>query len=206
MSTFVQMRAVIADDLDRDDMTTQINRAINRAIKYYERKPFWFKETIGTFSCVASQKIYTTSTIPTDISEIDRMEVVVSGNDYEVTEKTFDEIEDMDVSHQTGIPEFYAYYDDSIYLYPIPNSTYTMRIAYTKTYSQLSADSDTNDWTTDAEDLIEARALWTIYSRTIKDDEEANKYKAIEQDALEDLMVKTEQHNGTRSTIRGTDF
>jgi hypothetical protein len=206
MSTFAQMRAVIADDLDRSDLSTQINRAINRAIKYYEKEPFWFKETVGTFSTTATTKIYTTSTIPTDISEIDYMEVVVSGNDYKLTEKTYNEIEEMDISHQGGIPEYYAYYDESIYLYPIPDDTYTVRISYTKTYTELSGDSDTNDWTTEAEDLIEARALWTIYARTIKDDEEANKYKGIEQDALETLRSKTEQYSGGNSTIRSTDF
>lgn len=206
MSTFVQMRAVIADDLDRSDMTTQINRAINRAIKYYEKEPFWFKETTGTFSTSSGTKIYTTATIPTDISKIDRMEVVVSGNDQPLTEVTFDEIEDIDFSHQTGIPDRFAFYSNSIYLYPIPNGTYTIRLAYTKTYAQLSADSDTNDWTTEAEDLIECRALWTLYSRTIKDDEEANKYKAAEEDALQALRSKTEQHNGTSATVRSTEF
>lgn len=206
MSTFAQMRSVIADDLDRSDMTTQINRAINRAIQHYEKEPFWFKETVGTFSCVASQKIYTTSIIPTDISQIIRLEVVVSGNDQPLKEVTFDEIEDIDYSHSTGIPDRYAYYDESIYLYPIPNDTYTIRIAYTKTYTELSLDADTNDWTTEAEDLIECRALWTIYARTIKDDEEASKYKTLEEDALKALRAKTEQYNGTNVSIRATEF
>lgn len=206
MSTFAQMRSVIADDLDRTDLTTQIDRAINRAIEHYEKEPFWFKETVSTFSTTATTKIYTTSVIPTDISEIDRMEVVDSGDDFPLTEVTFDEIEDMDTGHYEGVPKFYAYYDDSIYLYPIPDDTYTIRIAYTKTYSQLSADADTNDWTTEAEDLIECHALSTIYARTIKDVEQAQTYRAMADDFLQALRSKSEQHAGTKAAIRATEF
>lgn len=200
------MRSTIADDLDRTDMTTQINLAIGRAIQHYESEGFWFKETTGTFACVASQKAYTTSSIPSDIAEIDYMEVRVSGNDYPITQISYEEIESIDFSGQTGIPSRYAYYKQSLYLYPIPNSTYTVTISYKKEYTALSADSDTNDWTTEAEDLIEARALWWIYARILKDTEQANSYKGIEIDNLNNLRIKTGKLLANNVTTKATDF
>lgn len=206
MSTFAQMRAVIADDLNRSDMTTQINRAINRAIHYYTKERFWFNEKTSTFSTTNTVKNYDSSTIPTDIAQIDYMEIVVSGSDLELTPITYTEIESMDVNHQTGIPSKYAWYKENIYLFPIPNNTYTVNISYQQTYADLSADSDTNDWTTSAEDLIEARACWWIYARVLKDQDQANSYKALEIDALESLREQTTKLIDVGGTIVGTNF
>lgn len=206
MSTFAEVRSFIADDLDRSDLTTQINRAINRAIEHYEKERFFFNEAIGTFTTTASQKAYTTATIPSDILEIDYVEVVVSGNDYKLTERPYTYIEEIDVSHQTGIPTDYAYYDEQIFLYPIPDDAYTIRISYQKLYSELSADNDTNDFTEEAEDLIECHALAWIYSRILKNDKEAMKYESLEIRALDALRAKTTKLKTVSGPITPTEF
>jgi len=208
MSTFVQMRTVIADDLDRSDLTTQINRAINRAILHYEKEPFWFKETVTTFATVDGTKKYGTAQgIPSDIAEIDYLEIAITSNDErKITRRSYAYLENIDASHFEGQPTDWAWYDDAIYLYPIPDGVYTINISYKKTYTTLSADADTNDWTTEAEDLIEARALWTLYARTLKNDEEANKYKGIELEALEALRSKSELLQSKDSVINPTAF
>lgn len=206
MSTFAQMRAEIADDLDDPNFTTQINKAINRAIVFYEKEKFYFNSTSGTFSTTASQKAYTTSTIPSDIAEIDYVEITVSGNDHELDEVTFAEIEEEDIGSTTGVPTKYAFYNESIYLYPIPNNTYTITVYYQKKYTTLSSDSDTNDWLTEAEDLIECHATGWIYARKKKDFEQAAVYQQLVETALQALRKKTEKLAALNARLRPTEF
>ncbi len=49
-------------------------------------------------------------------------------------------------------------YQDRINLFPIPGSTYTLTIHYLKALTALSADSDTNAWLTEGEELIRLHA------------------------------------------------
>lgn len=194
MSTLSQMRSRIADDLDRSDLSTQIDKAINRAIKYYESYNFWFKETVGTFTTTPSKKSYSASDgIPSDIAQIHYMEVKIDDRDRRINPRTYAYIEDVDPSLYEGYPSSYAWYQEEILLYPVPDETYTVTVSYVKTYSELSTDTDSNDFTTDAEDLIESRATWWVNSRVIKDYEAASVAKAEESEALAALRTKTEK-------------
>ena len=56
------MKTRIADEIARDDLTTQIGYAINDAISAYNNERFYFNETRDlTFYTVASQELYTSS-------------------------------------------------------------------------------------------------------------------------------------------------
>jgi hypothetical protein len=208
MSTFAQMRSTIADILDRTDLTTQINLAINRAIKFYQDEPFWFKDTIATFPTVSGTKAYDTGGgIPSDIASIDYLEIAVSSSDERsLVERTYAYIEQIDSNHWQSVPTDYAWYNDSIYLYPIPNAVYTMRVSYQKTYTDLSADSDTNDWTTLAESLIESRACWSIYSEILQNPERAVNFKQNELSYLENLRRYTTGKTSTNPTTQAMSF
>lgn len=196
MSQLSQVRSRIADDINRSDLGTQIDVAINRAIEHYEKDYFWFKDKTATFSTVASQEVYTSadSGYPTDLSEIDYVEVSISSNyQYEVVPTDFKDIQHKNPGSTTltGYPTNYALYNENMYLYPTPNGAYGITVYYQQKYTALSNDTDTNDWTTDAEDLIEARATWWILSRVIKDYQGAQVAKAEEMDALAALQAKT---------------
>jgi hypothetical protein len=198
------MRSRIEDDLDRTDLSTQITKAINRAIEYYESERFWFSEKVGTFVTIANQSNYGTADgAPSDIAEIDYVEITLSGKEYPLTDRSYTYIKDRIGADVTGEPSDFAYYQEKFYFYPIPNAVRTITISYQQKYAELSADGDTNDFTTDAEDLIEARARWWIYSRIIKDQEQANIAKAEEADALQNLRIKTEKLTGV---ITSTSF
>jgi len=206
MSTFLQMRTKIADYLDRSDLSSQINDAINRAIEYYEKERFWFNEKTGTFATVANTKNYSSAGgVPTDIAEIDYVEVTQSGKEYEVEPRTYNYIKRPQGYDVTGLPKYYAFYQENFYLDPIPNAIYTITISYQQKYTALSADGDSNDFTTDAEDLIEARALWWLYGRIIKDKELADSAKQDELNALSSLREKTRKLIAT-GYVRPTSF
>lgn len=194
MTTFATMQSDIADDLDRTDLTSQIKSAINRAIYYYASGGFWFQETSSTFSTSSGTSVYTTATIPSDIREIIYLQITVSSFSYEVYPRDISWIENTDPSNYDGDPTDYAWYTNSIYFSPTPNATRTITVYYAKTYSALSADGDTNDFTTNplAEELIRARAEWFLYKQLLHDDKNAAASKELEMDALQQLRKQSD--------------
>lgn len=193
MSTFLEMQQRIADDLNRTDLTTQIKKAINRAIIFYQKEPFWFKEATVTFSTIANQKSYSSSdTLITDIDRIYMVESVLNSANYEMDEHDIKWIEEKNPNNATGNPTDYAWWQNKFWLYLVPDKVYTIRVYYTKTYAALSADADTNDWLVYAEDLIEARARKWLYGRIIKDIPNATTAGVEEMEALDTLRSVNE--------------
>lgn len=196
MSTLAQMRSRIADDLNRTDLNTQIDVAINRAIEYYYKGfRFWFNEKTATFNTVANQVNYgSADSIPTDMMEIDFVKIAFASTDNEeLIPRTYDYIQQANVGSYAGRPADYAYYKENFWLYPVPSQAWTVTVSYAKSYTDLSADADTNDFTEEAEDLIESRAEWWLYKRIIKDYDLAQASKAEELEALSTLISETER-------------
>lgn len=198
MATFSAMRSRIADDLDDSTVDTQIGVAINRAIDHYQSERFWFTEAIATFATVADQDSYGTGDgIPSDINKIDTLQVTVNNDFIRLFEKTYDWMKLVDSGRISGRPTFWTWYEDKIFLYPTPDDAYTITVSYTKNYVDLSADGDTNDFTDNAEDLIEARAEYWMYTRVVKDFEAAKFAKQEEVEALTALRSITSKRVAT---------
>lgn len=193
MTTYAIMRARIADEYVNESITTaQINSAIQTAIKHYERKPFFFNQKTGTFATVASQEYYSSS----DNADIDDIVHIFAATvtDNSLKTKLFpvdfgamDECQDGSV---TGLPEQLAYFKQQIRLYPIPDAVYTVTLAYVYRFAALSADGDSNAWTTDAEELIRQRAKRTLALDILHADDLAGRAGALEQEALSELMAE----------------
>ncbi len=200
----------MATYLARSDLNTEIDRAINRAIAYYAQKRFWFNETTGTLSTVASQQSYSTSDgLPSDISEIDVVSLTTdSSNTYTLNPRTFQYIKDVNTSgtSNTGHPADWSWYASKLWFYPTPDAVYTVTISYKKDYpTALSADSDTNDFTDNAQDLIEQRAAWWVSAVMIRDFDSARAFKETEMDEYRRHQRKTDQLT-TTGRIRPTQF
>lgn len=195
MSTFLQMKNRIADDVSDTTIATTIGTAINRAQEHYESYRFFFNETNGTFPTVSGQESYgTADSVPATIAEIDVVTLTAtSSNIYTLIQTSFEAIRQMNVggSTATGYPTYYAYFQEKFWFHPVPNGAYTVTVYFKKTYTQLSADGDTNDWTEEAEDLIEARARWWIWKRIKRNHEEAGEAKLEEIEALKALESKS---------------
>jgi hypothetical protein len=194
MSTLAQMRSRIADAINRTDLNTQIDLAINRAIQhYYNAERFWFQETSGTFSTIANQEAYGTADgIPSDIDTIDEVKITLASTNIQpLVRRSFDWIIAMNQGQATGDPTDYSWYQNKIYLYLIPNQVRTVTLYYTKTYTALSGDSDTNDYTTYVEDLIEARAQSKLYDEILGNVDSAQRAKTRELESLAALRART---------------
>ncbi len=208
MSTLAQMRSKIADDLNRSDLSTQIDRAINRAITHYESEMFWFQETTGTFSTIANQQSYgTADSLPSDIKEInDPVKITITSTFLpDLKRISFAELLQKDIGAFASQPDEWAWYQAKMWFYPRPNAVWTVTLRYQKSYTALSADADTNDWTTYAEDLIEAHACWDLYAHLLQDDKQASTFEARELRALKALQEKNRKLVST-GYIRPTTF
>jgi hypothetical protein len=206
-TTLLQLRTRVADKLMRSSLSSQIDESINDAIRFYQSYRFWFNEKTATFNTVASQKAYSSSdSIPTDIVEIDNVKITVSSSFYYPERVSFKEIEDMDISSATGVPNYYSYYKENFYFYLIPDSIYVVTVAYLQSYSDLSLDADNNDFTNSATKLIEYRALRYINSDILRNDEDANRYKGLELEEFTSLQLKTERLVGTGKRVQSTSW
>ena len=149
------LKSLIAGDLSRDDLTTQIASAVTASIARWQSKRFWFNQIRSiTFNTVANQEFYTSADnayIP-QLLDIDFIKATVNGSTYEVLPKPYAELErKQSLSTITGYPGEYAYYGQSLRLYPIPNGAYSTRISALVRLTALASDSDSNAWTTEAD-------------------------------------------------------
>jgi hypothetical protein len=188
LATFAELKAEVAADLSRAVdytsnavFTSQVHNAVLDAIDMHAVENFWFNETRGaTFPTVDGTSDYTVTSVLTgtstggttidDFITIDYVQFAQSATSkYRLDLVCPTEMEDLLESGTEGQPTCYAYYDKQFRLYPIPDGVYTVRVAGHFLMAALSADSDTNAWTTTARNLVRATARKFLYGRVTKD-------------------------------------
>lgn len=211
MTTFGTMRDRIADELDRADMTTQIEREIKSAIQHYDKQRFWFNEVRNVSFATVDGTEYYGSSADSDIPNllfIDTLRVAITATDkYDLERVPFQELNSISdsITADEGQPTKYAYYAKQIRLYPIPDASYSIYGAGVMYLGDLSVSADTNAWMTDGEELIRARAKWSILNHVIRDREAAGDMKAIEKEELDALIAATNSRKAT-GRICPTEF
>jgi hypothetical protein len=152
MGTYKELQDRInLDYLNQMTLVPETKRAIATAIRCYEARRFWFNEAATAVATTISQSYIA---VPSDFLYLDRLEINYSGGFFPLREDTFDFVRNMDSVTTLGQPTSYAYRGDRFELAVIPNSAYAVNIYYVKSLSALSADNDTNAWTTEASNLI----------------------------------------------------
>jgi hypothetical protein len=213
MTTLADLTAEIADDID--DTTNEYGNAILKAVqgaqRDCERFTFYFNETRDkTFATVAGRGIYTKSDLA-DIGSLVRIQtaflVDAAGQVTGLSPCTPEELELLsDNSAARAQPTVYAYFNQAIRLYPIPNAVHTIRLQLGPyRLTPLSQPTDNNAWLDEAYDLLKARAKYRLYKNTLKD---AN----LAAEALNDFneqfaltKAETSSRNGSGS-VRPTEF
>lgn len=183
MSDYGTMQSRIADELDRSDLTSQIQNAIQDAIKFYQKDAFWFNDASDTFPTVdgtESYTIHTATASTTKFAEILSVTATLSGGTtYPLFRKTYEEIDAKQHNATTskGHPLEYAIFSEDMRLYPVPNGVYTITISGTVELSALSADVDTNAWMVEAEPLIRHKATEIVNRNVVRDHMEADRHE-----------------------------
>lgn len=201
MATLAQLRTRISRKMKDPDNTgisaSAVDDEINRAIRYYSNYRFWFNEEEATITLTASTQAVP-SVPSTLVSELQVNGLLLIDNQVKINlEKLppnqFFESDD----DQTGRPYYYTYKDGSFLLLPTPDQAYTLKLRYLESYADLSSDSDTNDFTDNAEDLIMLHALKNIYAEDKDDTNSALKYAELETNEYNALRERSGNLLGT---------
>jgi hypothetical protein len=182
-STYGDLQSRIADDLNRTDLTNQIKENILLAIMHYRSERFWFNETSTTLTATVSSAQVTA---PTDILKIDRFYITISGKNIELIAQDMNRVIEYRPT-TNGRPRSFTYYQNRFELDRKSDAAYALPLYYVKELSTLSSSSDTNGWTTDAEDLIVFHAEKMLYANVLKDMEKAQAASSLETAALTQL-------------------
>lgn len=190
MATFGSLKSAIADQIIRSDLDSQIGRVINQAITYYnQRYALWFTaDSDSTTMTVGSR---TMPSLPTswgferpDVAFV----IVRDQTNYPLMKVSLAQLEAME-TQINGFTQFYAFTGEDYINYPYPDTAYTLRRYWQKSYAELSGDSDTNDWLNYAERLIEAKALADLYLKYRHEPETAAIYQQVATDELTQLLA-----------------
>lgn len=199
MSTYSELQQRIASDyLNRSDFGNEIKRAIKQAIRTYERRRWRFNETASSIACSAGQSFIS---LPSNFLALDYLQVRYSGVNTKLHQRDLSYILEMNAASSTGVPSDFALRANKIELAVIPNSAYSCSLYYLKSLSELSADTDTNSWTTGAhEDLIAYHATKLMWANVIRDPQKAVMFAQLEQTALNICDAEYVQYGSTDIT------
>lgn len=140
----------------------QVDAQINSVIQFYAKKTFWFTEATATGFCVPLDPLVP---LPDDFGQFLQPDAVViqqSNVRYplqQVNPLTYDSL----YVGGSGLPRYFQYADGLLQLYFPPDQAYLYYIHYKKSYADLVADGDSNDFTIYCPRLIEYQTLGECY-------------------------------------------
>ena len=155
---------------------SQITDALNSAIKTWKYKRFWFNTKIGNITLTADSA---TLTPPADfLIELPKSGFTINyGNTKwpikKISPNMYDELDNQ----SNGLPRLYTKVGGVYSVYYIPDQAYTVICRYLEDYDDLASSGDSNDFTTNAEDLIMYDALAKLHGE-LRQDEKMESYYA----------------------------
>lgn len=190
MSTYAEVKARIAREMHRTDLSADIVTHMGKAIDHYASRRTWENEALLTVVTVADVSTVTV----TGLQREDRVAVVVGDTDYALTKTTSEAMEDdHGADDNTGQPVEYCRTDTGLRLWPTPDAVYSVKVNGIFDDTALSNDADTNSWTTIAEDLIVSRTKKTLSRDVTYDNEMEAAADRAEREARNELFAKTNE-------------
>lgn len=164
------MKARVASELSRSDLTTQIANAINDAISIYQKERFRFNETVPsapiTFNTVTGQANYgiaDNANIGT-LFHIDYLLLTIGNARFYLNPddpkrlKVYNQVNTM-----LGQSLWYAVEGNELILSPVPSNVWPIEIGLFKRVAAPATDAEVgNPWMIDGERLIRSRAKYEI--------------------------------------------
>lgn len=175
MSTLGIMKARIAQELARSNLTQQIANAISTSIQTYQKERFRFNETVPLapvqFQTIAGQWLYSgvapsappVTVLPT-MQKIDYLNLLIGNTWSQLNRLDPEEIRLLNFANtQSGQPLSYAIEGETIMLYPTPSEAWTILMGGFFAYPAPATDDEAgNRWMIDGELLIRSRAKYEI--------------------------------------------
>lgn len=185
LSTYTELKASVADWLNRTDLTSVIPDFIALAEAQIER-------TLRTRQMIvrATASIDTEySAVPADFLETKSIKL----NTNPVTALTFESVDALDSLKSTtyisaGKPQYFSIVGGQVRVLPVPDSTYTAELIYYAKLSKLSGSNATNWLLTQAPDVYLYGSLMQA-APYLKDDSRIPVWAAIYTRGLEELQI-----------------
>lgn len=207
MTTLTALKAEVAVDLRRSDLTTNIATAISAAIRHWQTERFYFNESrLSTFATVSTQSLYDVdddADIPKWI-EIDYVKLADSdGQIYGLDRISPEEMESLlYTGAASGRPNSYSYFEESFRLHPVPDAVYTVRPVGLIRKAEPASDGEANNvWMTEAYDLIRLDAEERIYTNVLVDIERAALVRNGKMEALRMLYGASSKKTATGQIV-----
>lgn len=199
MSTYQQIQDRINEEyLNRGTFITETKTAIKAAIRHYEHRRLDFNQTATALTTSAGQSYLS---VPSNFLILDQLQITVNGQDLDLNRRDKAWIVSRNATRSQSQPTDYATYQGRINLSAIPNSAYSCPLHYIKQLPELSAQTDTNTWITGVwEDVIVYHAAKVVWAVSIRNDKEAEKFAALERQALGSAVGLFEQQEYGRIT------
>lgn len=203
MATFGQIKSAVSKRLLDPDNTavsdSDVADSINSSVSYWKFYRFWFNEVSDTATLTAQDPSFP---YPSDFlvpaTKDDGFNIQYSAMRYPLVKKSQAEYDAVFLTNGFGIPQIYARMGSESYqCYPIPDQDYVVGRHYLKDYTDMSGESDGNDFTIFAPRLI---SLWSLadLSAELRQDEKMEDYYRNRADVeYENLQRMTEKSNST---------
>jgi len=206
MATLADLRARIADDLDRADLMLQIEQGIRDAVEHYESERFIFNEVADApiaFGIGADAVLLTS--LPTSVTRIDRIRVDKGGTELvDLVPRDYAYLSAARDVKAVAPPLEYCIYANTILFDSRLDRNYAALLDGVKRISSASASSDSSAWFNEGRQLLRARVKADLYAHVIKDLDQAQVMTAVEQRAYRALKQKLNTRNSGR--VRPTEF
>jgi hypothetical protein len=206
MATFGQIKQRVSGRLLDPNNTavtsSDVALSINDAIRYWKSTEFFFNNEVATLNMTSQSG---TIPLPSDFfipaTKTNAFCVEYSEQRYILRKVSKIEYNALWMGNGFGIPQVYSRIGGSYECYPLPDRNYTTKIYYLKDYPDLVNDSDTNDFTDNAERLITLWATANLISEFRQDEKMESYFRNAAINETEQLLKVTADENSSGSLV-----
>ena len=202
MPTFAQIRTKVSRKLIDPSNTAvsvaDVGDAINDALNFWKQRPLWFNQKTATTTLVIGDPVI--PGMPSDFlfEDSENGFVIPYQNITYTLEKKPPKIYDaVSIAGALGLPSIYTWRNGVYSVYYNPNLAYTLNIYYTADYTALSADSDNNDFTNYADQLLMYETLSRLSGEDRQDLQMDNSYAAKADREYNNLTMRSFRQKAT---------
>ena len=215
MPNLCDLKALIASDLRRTNLTAEIANAIPDAIRDHETERFWFNDTApapytltispgggvagtgfpGNTGAQGDCYFLSPQGQMQEFIRIDMVRAQIPVVWYTVKATDWMKIEVCYSTLSNGQPSWWAYNNGYLRIYPLPSMSYPLRIFGHFRAVPLLNDTDSNVWTDDGRNLIRYTVLKRLYSYPIRDAQQVANAEQAGERALDYLRRETDRRS-----------
>jgi hypothetical protein len=196
MQTYISKRLL---DVNNTAVSlADIQQSINESIAYWKFRRFGFNEKrLNTTMTIGDEVLPLPSDFLAPVSDDNGFAILYSNARYPLIKIQQQRYDDIFSDTGKGLPREYARTGQDYVVYPKPDQAYLVNCHYLKQYTDLAADADTNDWTDNADRMINLWTLANLSAELRQDDKMETYYREAARNEYNNLQILTAKQNAT---------